>query len=250
MSDASGGRFTLRIVEEIDSTNEFLLRAQLSDFALDTALLALRQTGGRGRAARAWVSEPGGMYLSLLFKPSRLDALALWGAYCVVEMCTTHLGISDLVIRWPNDVYCRNKKLAGILPQVKFAGATMERAVLGVGLNVAQSLDSFPPEMRSEVVTLRELTGEECGVETVARTLLTTFEARLRDLAVPGRVSRLCEPWLEGLAEGAQAFAVEEGKGARRPLGRIVGLGERGELLLESGALENLGPRERLRLSL
>ncbi len=196
------------------------------------------------------MSAPGGLYLSLLFKPSSLHALALWGAYCVVEMCVEHLGVRGLVVRWPNDVYWQNRKLAGILPQVKFAGAELERAVLGVGLNVAQSPESFPDELRSRVVTLRELTGREWGIETLARLLLTIFETRLGDLNITGRVKSLCEPLLEGLNEAAQAFAVDEESGVHRPLGRILGLGQRGELILESGVLDNLGPKERLRLSL
>lgn len=239
--------FSLRLVEEIDSTNERLFTAPLAEIPMNTALLAKRQTGGRGRGTREWVSESGGLYMSILFLPPTLEALSLWGALCVVEMCEEKLGLSDLVIRWPNDVYCRGRKLAGVLPQVKFWGSKVERAVLGVGLNVKQSLESFPLELRDSVVTLQGLTGVDWSVEEIARILLCYFESRLPELALPGRVAELCQPRLEGHQEGAQAFAVEEGSGVKRALGRVLGLGERGELLLESGPLDNLGPHERLR---
>lgn len=241
------GTFRLVVVEETGSTNDVLLGADLSVYPLGTALLARRQTLGRGRAERQWMSEAGGLYLSLLFRPPAIDALALFGAYCVVRLCERY-GVKGLAIRWPNDVHYGERKLAGILPQVKFSGTTVERAVLGVGLNVSQSPQSFPPELRAQVVTLQELLQDACpDVERVARDYLEVLGNELSRLGVPGRVPELCLPYLEGLAENAPAFAVEEG-GEVRSLGRVAGLGPRGELLLDDGhLLQNLGPTERLR---
>lgn len=240
--------YELRVVEEADSTNEVLLRADLKDYPPGTALMAYRQSAGRGRASRQWVSAPGGLYMSLLFVPPSLDALALWGAYCTVELCRERFGVTDLVIRWPNDVYHRGRKLAGILPQVKFLGATVERVVLGVGLNVSQERNDFPPELQDQVTTLLELTGTRWDTVEVAQALLDRFYWEIDLLRAAGRVSEHCLPLLEGYERSREVFAVEE-SGARRSLGRIQGLGPKGELLTDHGVLENLGPTERLRFA-
>lgn len=240
--------YDLRVVEQADSTNEVLLRADLKDFPPGTALMAFRQSAGRGRASRQWVSAPGGLYLSLLFVPPSLDALALWGAYCTVELCRQCYGVTGLAIRWPNDVYHQGRKLAGILPQVKFLGTTVERVVLGIGLNVSQQANDFPEELRDQVTTLLELTGTKWDTVEVAQALLERFVVNIDLLRGAGRVSERCLPLLEGYEQKREVFAVDE-SGARRSLGHIQGLGPKGELLTDRGVLENLGPTERLRFA-
>ena len=238
---------SLFVFDRLDSTNDFLFQADLEEYPLGTAVLALSQSDGKGRSGRTWQSGVGGMYLSIVFKPSYLDGLTLLGAYCVIRLCREQFGLKT-ELRWPNDVYVGERKLSGVLPRVKFLGSVVERAVLGVGLNVCQSLESFPSELSGRVATLSHLTGESLHVESVAHRFLAVFEeewARYESVGCPGLVE-LCQPYLQGC--GCRAIAAGPA-GARRELGVIDRLGSRGELLFQDGsALENLGVEERLQV--
>ena len=243
-------RENLFILEQVSSTNEVLMRAPLSQYPLDTALLALQQSQGRGRAERQWSSPPGGMYLSVLFLPEEVEGLALLGALCVVEMCRREFRLPAL-IRWPNDVYLEGRKLAGVLAQVKFQGQKLVRAVLGVGLNVAQSPESFAPEIRSLATTLsHHLPSESWRVEELARLFLLYLEGELELYESEGKAALFarCEQYLEGLDPPREAFLVNPQ--SRRALGVVKGLDCRGELVLADGThLNHLGPDERFVLA-
>lgn len=243
-------RENLFVLDKVSSTNELLMRAPLSEYPMDTALLALQQSQGRGRAEREWSSPPGGMYLSVLFLPREVEGLALLGALCVVEMCRREFSLPAL-IRWPNDVYLEGRKLAGVLAQVQFQGQKVVRAVLGVGLNVSQSTESFAPELRSTATTLsHHRPSESWQVEEVARLFLLYLERELDAYGRDGNAALFarCEQYLEGLDPPMEAYLVS--LQSRRPLGGIKGLDSKGELILADGTrLRHLGPQERLVLS-
>lgn len=243
--------FSLRWVKEVGSTNEVLLRADLEEYPFGSALLAERQSDGRGRHQRSWMSGVGGMYLSVLFRPNRIAGLSLAGAYAVTRLCREEFGL-EAFIRWPNDVYVEKRKLAGILPQVKFSGSNLERAVLGIGLNVNQTTTSFPVELQAKATTLSALIGRQLDVRKVAQSLLVILSQELRPFVsgVSDGVMEKCLPYLEGLDPQAVAWAEAE-DGTRRELGLIRGLGPAGELRVgDGGLLMNLGSQERLVLHL
>lgn len=123
---------------EIGSTNDHLReRAAPSG----TACLAERQTRGRGRRGRQWVSPYGtNLYLSLLWRfESSLTALGGLSLVAGVALLRAlrQLGVEDAGLKWPNDVYLRDAKLAGILVEVAGETAGPCSAVIGVGINVA-----------------------------------------------------------------------------------------------------------------
>lgn len=185
------------------------------------------------------------MYLSVLLKPRLLEGFTLLGALCVVRMCAERYQLA-CEIRWPNDVYVGERKLAGILPKAKFLGNTIERAVLGVGLNVCQSLDSFAPELANKATTLSHLHKKRLEIDHVVEDFLEIFqqEYELFERSGCGALVERCGPFLQGRGLKVGAKSID---GKVRVLGVIQGLGSRGELCFESGpCLENLGPNERL----
>lgn len=125
----------LRIVEETGSTNDDVLELGRIGAPHGTAVFARRQTAGRGRRGHAWSSEAGrGVFLSVLLRPA--VAPALWAglpAACGVAVAEAlgAFGVSDVRLKWPNDVVLRDRKLAGIL--VESSG---DFAVAGVGVNL------------------------------------------------------------------------------------------------------------------
>jgi len=141
--------------ETIDSTNAFL-RALPRDQTRHGALaLADHQTAGRGRFARRWASPPGqALLFSVLLEaaqPASLWALLTLGA--AVSLCRTleRKRIVSPRIRWPNDVLLGERKVCGILIE---KAATPTALVLGVGLNVHQQLEDFPPALRESAGSL------------------------------------------------------------------------------------------------
>jgi len=140
----------LTVLPETDSTNSAVTRLpQQQQHA--HAILAERQTSGRGRRSRSWHSPVGGnIYLSLGWRfdtgELSLSTLPLAVAVCV---CTAlaRAGLQGHAIKWPNDILVGKEKLAGILVELQSAGGGPALAVIGVGINVrmpgAEEADSL-----------------------------------------------------------------------------------------------------------
>lgn len=239
------------MVPTIDSTNAELLRLPVEQAPPGSALLALSQTGGRGRSERVWESPPGGMYLSVVLLPREPQGLALLGAWALLRLLQ-EFGLSPR-LRWPNDVMVGGKKIGGVLPVARYQGNRLERAILGVGLNVAQEAVAFPEELRSQLTTLaREATESVPSVPTLAHRYLDTLALEMERMEETGlsALCLTCQPYLEGVGEpGRLAVLVEPGQ-PPRILGEVAGLAGDGALLLKSGqSLATLGRQERLRFS-
>ncbi len=124
--------FNLVCCDEVDSTNDELRRILLKEGTsvnqgVLQAVMAKRQTGGKGRLGRNWVSPPGGLYLSFaleLQEPTHEEsALSLIMALCAHEQLVGYLGRErahqqNLQIKWPNDLICEQGKLVGILVEL------------------------------------------------------------------------------------------------------------------------------------
>lgn len=158
----------IEILDEVDSTNEYLKRYLSSDE--DRIVIAKRQTGGRGTKGRSFLSNEGGVYLSALTFyrdfPAR-DAFLIM-ARAAVAVCKTAeaFGLSP-EIKWPNDVYLSGKKLAGILVENFLDGDRVKSSIVGIGLNVCNDLG----ELINIAVSLSEAAGRTISCEK-ARELL------------------------------------------------------------------------------
>lgn len=155
--------FTVEVLPEIDSTNTELMRRARAGFFEPVLLVAERQTAGRGRLGREWVSDAaagpaarsgGGSLtfsLGLPLAPHDWSGLSLAVGLSVVE--SLH---PDLTLKWPNDVWLHDRKLAGILIETAnlMASAGTRYAVVGVGIN----LRARPAEgLRTPPASLDEL---------------------------------------------------------------------------------------------
>jgi len=123
----------------IDSTNRFL--KDLPESANLTICCAEKQTHGRGRFQRHWVSPFGeNIYFSARFVwhviPYKLSGLSLTVSLAVLSCLKQHTGIQDLYVKWPNDLMWNNKKLAGILVEVQAASTGGIQVIVGIGINV------------------------------------------------------------------------------------------------------------------
>ena len=130
----------LEIYDDIDSTNSHLIREAQQGAPSGTLCLAERQTAGRGRRGRTWVSPFGtNLYLSLLwrypFGPAGLGGLSLAAGTAVAGVLEAE-GVPDIALKWPNDILWRRRKLAGLLLEVAGEAQGPSLVVVGLGLNV------------------------------------------------------------------------------------------------------------------
>lgn len=130
----------ISIHASLDSTNTWLMQRAETGIPSGSVCLAEQQTAGRGRHGRTWVSPPGGnLYLSLLWRypmqPKRLSGLSLACGVAVVR-ALWQLGITGLTLKWPNDLLLHNRKLAGLLIEVRGDIEGPSYIIIGLGLNI------------------------------------------------------------------------------------------------------------------
>ncbi|MBA2962891.1 MULTISPECIES: biotin--[acetyl-CoA-carboxylase] ligase [Ramlibacter] len=133
--------FTVEVLPEIDSSNSELMRRARAGQLDPVLLVAERQSAGRGRLGRAWQARPGD---SLTFSFGRLLAPQDWsGLSLAVGVALAGALHPDLRLKWPNDLWLGERKLAGILVETAAAPAPTPApaqgryAVVGVGINLA-----------------------------------------------------------------------------------------------------------------
>ena len=126
-------------IAETDSTNRWLKERAAGE---DCIVVADYQTAGRGQGDNRWESERGkNLLFSLLIHPLHVPAnrqfrISMAVSLAIVEALSRHIG--DVSIKWPNDIYWRNGKIAGILIEHTLQGAMIRDSIIGVGLNVNQ----------------------------------------------------------------------------------------------------------------
>ena len=131
----------LIVLPEVDSTNNYLKTLAANGASDGTAVLSLKQTAGRGRRGRSFLSEPGGLYLSFLMRPQEpAEALLHLTALAGLCVCTAVKQVTGMQagIKWPNDPVLNGKKLCGILTELSVSLETQEPeyVVIGIGVNV------------------------------------------------------------------------------------------------------------------
>jgi BirA family transcriptional regulator, biotin operon repressor / biotin---[acetyl-CoA-carboxylase] ligase len=142
LSEAVGKQVrSLEVAWTVGSTNTELLSRANPPNGSSEVLLAEYQTAGRGRRGRAWLAPPGGaicLSLSWTFRdvPADLGALGLVIGVC--ELRALHeLGVTGAKLKWPNDVLVDERKLGGILIELRAESGGPACVVIGIGLNVA-----------------------------------------------------------------------------------------------------------------
>ena len=180
----------LTVLDTVDSTNAYARRLAEAGAPEGTAVLALAQTAGRGRLDRRFASPRGGMYLSVILRPrtSACDATAVTVETAVaaaeaIEAAVRGAGGEISVgIKWVNDLYAGEKKLAGILCEgaVTPSGDGLAYAVVGIGINLLSGL--LPPELGEIATTVEDETGVRLLPEGLARAVAAGILRRARAL--------------------------------------------------------------------
>lgn len=187
------------LLEEVDSTNSYvsLHAPELEDM---TVVAAATQTAGRGQRGNSWESEPGAnLTLTLLHRPAEMPARSQFAISEATALAVAdtlrQLGV-EAMVKWPNDIYVGDRKIAGILIEHSVMGAAVEHSRIGIGLNVNQRrfLSDAP-----NPVSVVQLTGEELSLTDLLPRLGESLRLRLQEAASPEGRTRLHEEFLARL---------------------------------------------------
>jgi BirA family biotin operon repressor/biotin-[acetyl-CoA-carboxylase] ligase len=179
------------VVEETRSTNDLAWAAADRGAPEGFVVFAERQTAGRGQYGRRWESAPyQGIAMSVLLRPAitlrespRLTSLL---AEVIAATIAEETGCSA-AIKPPNDVYVERRKVAGVLVEGRTALDGRYLAVAGIGINVNQNIDDFPPELRATAGSLAMATGKKIHRRDLAIALLSRLEVLVANACHPER---------------------------------------------------------------
>jgi BirA family biotin operon repressor/biotin-[acetyl-CoA-carboxylase] ligase len=219
--------YSKQIHAELDSTNEEARRQAEAGEWGPRWILALRQSAGRGRRGRAWVSPEGNLATTLLLRPGASQAvsgqLSFAAALATAEMASHFAPDAAIAVKWPNDVLADGRKLAGILLE----GGNGWLAI-GIGVNLA----AHPEGTEFPATSLAQL-GIAPPSPEQALTVLAARFAHWYDLWMQSGFESLRAAWL------ARAFGVGAQIRARLPQetrqGVFQGIDASGALLLNEG---------------
>lgn len=186
---------TVHVHESATSTND-LAWIEVGRGAPDgLVIVAAEQTRGRGRFGRTWHSPRGGLWASVILRPSPvpqepilITCVAALGMREAVEA----LGVAGPKIRFPNDVVVRDRKICGVLAECRLIGNQPDVFVIGLGLNVNNDLPGDLPD----ATTLKAELGRETPVAQAARTVLEGID-RWYDALRTGPRQVIAEAWRE-----------------------------------------------------
>lgn len=238
-SQAVAAGVRLVSLDRVGSTNaEALGRAERGECG-PLWIVARRQSAGRGRQGRHWVSEPGNLYASLLLddpapisNSPQLAFVAGLAVYDAVADAAPALA-SRLSLKWPNDLLCDGAKLAGIL--IEGQGRAPQRVVVGIGVNCRHH-----PTGTSYPATDLAASGADIAPELLFTSLSRTMLSRIAEWNGGSGFGAIRHGWLARTKDIGREITVHAGD--RQYHGRFEDLDETGRLLLRlpDGGLERV----------
>ena len=233
--------FRLLVRESVESTNDEVRVLAQAGAPDGLVLLAERQTAGRGRRGAAWFSPEGeSLAFSILVRPQ--EPKALWPRLALAAGLAVAEAVESFKlqagIKWPNDVWIGQRKVAGILVE-----AGSDFAVVGIGLNVNST--QFPPEVAEIATSLRIEAAQNFASAEVLGEIIRKFAFRRNQI----------ENGFDALVSAVQLRCVLTGKrvtlttASGPKVGSVEGIAAGGELLLRTAnGLERLIQADEVRL--
>lgn len=174
-------------LSSVNSTNIYAMdKVQANLAAHGAAFFAWEQTAGKGQMGKSWLANEGeNCMLSVVLDSSFLSinqqfalsvAVALAGYDCLSAYIS-----EDLTIKWPNDLYWRDRKAAGILIENNLQGNKWAWAIAGIGINVNQT--EFP-DLTKKAVSIKQITGNTIDPLVIANNFCGFLETRFNQLKI------------------------------------------------------------------
>ena len=226
--------FTLDVHGEIDSTNDEAARQLAEGRAAPFAVLARRQTRGRGRFGRTWHSEDNGnLYASFAFRPGvapdRMQTFTLWMGVNICELIVNFARVTP-GLKWPNDILFDGRKAGGMLTEARVDADQIRDLVFGLGLNVNSQAGSWPGELARRAVSLSEVAGAPLDLNRLAAALIGRVLLAYDRFVAGHHRDTFADLWNRyDVLKGRRAAVME---GGRRHPGTVVGVDDEGSLIL------------------
>ena len=212
--------------DEVESTNDEALKYSQSTNEANCVITAKRQTKGRGRRGRSWVSLDGNLFFSILlkFEVRNLGALAVISSLSLLQCIKFLKPEADVLLKWPNDVLLNEAKVSGILAE-KAAGDYM---IVGIGVNIKQS----PPDdnMLYPTISLKD-----AGIIVSADDFLSLYIKMFGDnidLYYENGFAILQRQWSDNAKGIGKEITIRQEGNVRK--GIFKGIGAQADLLLEN----------------
>lgn len=220
-----------RVIPVIDSTNQYLMQ-RISELNSGDVCIAEYQSAGRGRRGRQWISPFGrNLYLSMYWKlaqgPAATVGLSLAVGVILAEVLK-NFGADNVKVKWPNDLYLDDKKLAGILVELTGKTGDVAHIVTGIGINIAMS------KSQEESINQQWINLEQAGIKIDRNKLACEMTNALRDAFIQFEkhgLSAFIERWksLDNFIDRRVKLII----GEKEIFGIARGINAQGALLLE-----------------
>lgn len=244
-------KFTILRFDEIESTNTEALNQAKRGAAEGLGVVARRQTAGRGRFGRTWVSEKdAGLFFSLVLRPQiemrYLPLVTLMSAVAVHDALEALYAI-DCDIKWVNDIHIRGKKICGILAETVDMPQGLA-IVVGIGINLKST--NFPIEIAETATAIESETGSPPDAEILLQKLTFFLAQFYAILQGAGGAEKIREEWTRrsSYADGKRVRVALENETI---FGTTRGIEENGALrvALDTGEIRTIhaGDVEQLR---
>ncbi len=215
----------------VDSTNLYLNNlCKTKDIEEGTLIVANEQISGRGQLNNKWESIPGeNLLLSFIIYPHFLGAenqfmLSKVAALGVFDFLSKY--IENVKIKWPNDIYVGDKKIAGILIENSLRGASISSSIVGVGLNINQTI--FSKEILNPT-SLKIETKQTFDLEELLPELCKNFNSKYNELKT-GINKNIDNQYIEHLYKYRELGKYRDADG--QFTAKIVGIDESGRLCI------------------
>ena len=226
--------FSLIVLDETDSTNDEAARQLAAGRVAPFAVIARRQTRGRGRFGRVWHSEANGnLYVSIAFRPrvapERMSAFTLWMGLNLCELLANFAQVAP-GLKWPNDILFDGRKAGGMLTEARVDADQIRDLVFGLGLNINSPAGGWPGDLSRRAISLAEVTGAPLDFNRLAAAILGRALLAYENFGDGSYTKTFADLWHRfDVLRGKSITLIEAG---RRHHGIVSGLDDEGALLM------------------
>ncbi len=223
--------YHLLTYDTVDSTNEEAKRLALSGGQHGAVCWAKKQTHGKGRLNRQWVSEEGNLYCSFLLKPKHLVAdfaqIPFVAALAVARAINPVFEEkATIALKWPNDILLNGKKLGGILVETVDAQSSSPWVIVGIGLNI----EHFPKDTSLPATSLKDAGVEIISAKIILSRIMNCFFPLMDEWEDKGFDS-IKEEWERYAAYVDEKVSFTQNDSISE--GTFIGINEDGECIIE-----------------
>ncbi|HEX7467490.1 MAG TPA: biotin--[acetyl-CoA-carboxylase] ligase [Methanobacterium sp.] len=219
--------------KEVNSTNDVARELAENGAEEGAIVIAESQRSGKGRRGKKWISPSGGLWMTIILRPNvpptKAPQLTLVTGVAVAKTLNEEYDL-DVGIKWPNDILIGDKKVCGILTEVKADMGTIDYVLVGIGIDLNFDVDIFPPKLREGATSLKMELKREIQGATLVQRFLQNFEVTYNQFK-EGKFPDILREWRR-LSKTIGSY-VEVHKKGRTVRGYAVGINKDGILILE-----------------